>query len=477
MIRYVSIKGSTVPVPFDEAVLQGFAADGGLFVPDRIPSLTRDQLQEWSSLSYPDLVFELLSLFIEDEIIPANDLRQLASSSFASFSHPDILPVVPFGSNLHVMELFHGPTLSFKDIAMGFLIRTMDYLLERKKKHLNIILATTGDTGPAAVHAAAGCKSIDCWPLYPSGMISEEQERQMTTVAAENIHPFSVENCKDGGDDLDVVVASLFADPVLKKTLRLSSVNSINWCRVMVQAAHFAYGYFRVCKSTGSPVAFSVPSGAFGNLFAGFLARKMGIPIQMLICANNSNQTLHRVFTKGIFKKERLQRTVSSAIDIILPYNFWRFLYYHTPGGATQIKTMMETFHTAGEVRLDTPTYNGIREGFLSLPVSDELTLETIRTTFDSSNYLLDPHGAVAVAAAHHFQHQLPEGTPLVCLATAHPAKFPEIIRKSLGGIDKLPDAATHPSIIRAKDLPQNRKICQYNKLRNSLTDAIEACG
>ena len=476
MIRYTSTKGGVPPVTFDEAILQGFAEDGGLFVPEAIPKITDAQLQQWSTLDYPSLAYEMISLFIDPQIIPAKELKQLIHDSFSTFQHPDLMPLVTLGNDplFSIMELFHGPTLSFKDIAMGFLVRTMDYLLQKREQRVNLILATTGDTGPAAASAAAGRKTIDCWPLFPAGMISEEQERQMTTLKDANIHSVAVEDCPDGGDDLDIVVARMFADHERKNALKLSSVNSINWCRVMVQAVHYAYGYFRACKEIGAPVIFSVPSGAFGNLCAGDLARKMGIPISTFICANNQNQTLHSTFSTGLFKKKALIQTVSSAIDIVVPYNFWRFLYFNTNYNSSKISRMMADFDEKGEVQLDAKTHETICNGFESMTVSDEATLSTIKKTFEDFNYLLDPHGAVAVTAAHSLRSRFDKDTPIVCLATAHPAKFPMISGKALESEEALPPQALHPSLEAAKSLPERKLTTKCLNLENFLCQQIK---
>ena len=371
MIKYTSTRGGISPVGFDEAVLQGLADDGGLFVPEIIPTISAKQLQQWSTLNYTSLAYEILSLFVDPQIIPSEELKPLLRESFSGFEHPALMPFISFDDNPHfyIMELFHGPTLSFKDIAMGFLVRTMDYLLKKRNQHLNLILATTGDTGPAAANASAGQKTLDCWPLFPAGMISCEQEQQMTTLKEKNIHPIAVNHCFDGGDDLDIVVARMFSDTKRKKELKLSSVNSINWCRVMVQTVHYVYGYFRACKHVGDPVVFSVPSGAFGNLCAGDLARKMGVPISTFICANNENRTLHTTFSTGLFKKRDIIETVSSAIDIVVPYNFWRFLFFNTNSGSAKISTMMKTFQDKGEVQLDPETYKSVRNGFKSIAI------------------------------------------------------------------------------------------------------------
>jgi threonine synthase len=474
--RFVSTRGGISPVGFDEAVLQGFAPDGGLFVPVAIPRVSNSQLKEWADLDFPDLAFELLSLFIDSSVIPADDLNRLVHDSFNSFDHPDVVNVVPYGNSdrMFVMELFHGPTLSFKDVAMGFLINVMDYLLQQRKEHLNIVLATTGDTGPAAAWASANKQTIDCWPLYPRGMISEQQERQMTTLNASNVHPVGVENCPDGGDDLDLVVAKLFADEGLKQQLHLSSVNSINWCRVMVQAAHYFYGYYRVVDNPGDEIAFSVPSGAFGNLFGGYLARAMGLPVHTYICANNVNKALHTAFSEGLFAKKDLIQTLSSAIDIVVPYNFWRFLYFSIGSDGEMLKRMMDEFHDNGFIELDAPIIASIQQGFKSASIGDEETAQTIRQTFNRDGYLLDPHTAVAVAAASRFEDILPSDCRIVCLATAHPAKFPDITRDVLGCGSDLPEQGKHETLERAAKVCQQLRICDLENLEFALVEAIE---
>ena len=476
MIRFASTRGGISPVTFDEAVLQGFAADGGLFVPDSIPQITESNLQSWANLSFQDLAFEILSLFIDPDIIPENDLKQLLDDSYSGFEHHDVIKLVPYESceGTYIMELFHGPTLSFKDVAMGFLMNVLDYFLKKRNQHLNIILATTGDTGPAAAWAAAGKKTIDCWPLYPRGMISDPQERQMTTLGADNVHPLGVENCPDGGDDLDLVVAKLFADENRVKKLNLSSVNSINWCRVMMQSVHYFYGYFRVVEKIGEKVVFSVPSGAFGNSFAGYLARAMGLPVETFICANNTNQALHTAFSQGVFEKKDLIQTASSAIDICVPYNFWRFLYFSVNGDSNKIKQWMDEFESSGHVALDRQTQHAICDGFMSTSISDQQTREIIKQSFEHSNsYLLDPHTAVAVAASSNLKEQLPASAKVVCVATAHPSKFPDVIKRSLGVNGELPVQARHDSLDKASKVCQHLRLCHIDHLEHALIDAM----
>ena len=476
MIQYVSTKGGISPVNFDEAVLQGFAADGGLFVPESIPSISGQQLEDWANLDFQSLAFEVLSLFIDRSIIPQEDLRLLLKNSYSGFEHPEVIKVIQHDADnqTYIMELFHGPTLSFKDVAMGFLMNVLDYFLQKRNQHLNIILATTGDTGPAAAWAAAGKQTIDCWPLYPRGMISDPQERQMTTLSADNVHPVAVENCPDGGDDLDLVVAKLFADDELVKKLNLSSVNSINWCRVMMQAVHYFYGYYRVVKNVGDKVIFSVPSGAFGNSFAGYLARSMGLPVETFICANNINQALHCAFSEGVFAKKDLVQTMSSAIDICVPYNFWRFLYFSANSDSDKIKQWMNEFEHSGHIDLDQQTLAAIRRGYISASVSDKQTSETIYQSFNRSNsYLLDPHTAVAVAAAENLQNKLPDKAKVICVATAHPSKFPDIIQRSLGVTGELPAQARHDSLDKASKVCQHLRLCDIDHLETALVEAM----
>ncbi|MEN8246719.1 MAG: threonine synthase [Thermodesulfobacteriota bacterium] len=478
MTHFISTRGEVAPVDFETAVLQGFAADGGLYVPETIPRISEEQLQKWSRLSYVDLAFEILSLFIERTIIPADELRKLLAGSFDRFENPDILPVVRLKTkpNTYILELFQGPTLSFKDVAMGFLVNTIDFFLERKNDWMSLVVATTGDTGPAAAHASAGKKSIECWVLYPDGMISEEQARQMTTLDAPNVHAVGVSDCPDGGDDLDLVLARMFADDHLRKKLKLSSVNSINWCRVMVQAVHYFYSYFRVVDQVGEKIVFSVPSGAFGNLFGGYLARAIGLPVKAYICANNQNAALHRVLSTGRFTKRDLIPTLSSAIDIVVPYNFWRYLYFASGQDYSKIRQWMDDFQKKGAVQLDSRTADAIREGYISASITDEQTLSTIADTYQSRDgYLLDPHGAVAIAAADMLSNTFASDTKIVCLATAHAAKFPDVVRKALSVGGELPEQAIHRSIEDAKERCQHMRLCDYSKLAPSLKNAMQS--
>jgi threonine synthase len=478
MLRFLSTKGGVAPVDFETAVLQGYAADGGLFVPEAIPRVAPEKLQQWSGLNFEDLAFEILSLFIDRSIISTDELKLLLHNSFKTFEHPQVVPVVPLSTRrgLHVMELFHGPTLSFKDMAMGFMVNCVDFFLQKKGSRVSLLVATTGDTGPAAAHASAGKQTIDCWVLYPRGMISEEQERQMTTLEAPNVHAVGVDGCPNGGDDLDWVITQMFADEGLKKRLQLSSVNSINLCRVIMQIVHYFFAYFRVVDTVGERVVFSVPSGAFGNLFGGYMARMMGLPVETFVCANNANATLHRIFSTGKFEKKDLKQTVSSAIDIVIPYNFWRYLYFASGCDHNKIRQWMSDFQDHGGVQLDPHTLSEVKKGFISTSITDEQTISTMATVYkDHGGYLLDPHAAVAVAAAGKLSSEFNPDTKVVCLATAHPAKFPDAIRKALTLDGPLPEGAKHKSIEAAKNLFQRCRSCECTQLTHALHHAMES--
>lgn len=474
--RYRSSFGQSPVVNFETAVLMGKPADGGLFVPEALPQVSQEQLMAWKDLSYPALATELLQLFIDEETIPKDDLIRLVADSFGTFLHPEIIPHHPLPGGIFVQELFHGPTLSFKDVAMGFVVNLFNFFLKKRGQKMSIVVATTGDTGPAAAHASVGKETLNTWVLYPKELITEEQERQMTTLFAANVHPVGVYNCPDGADDLDLLIAELFADTEFKKQLNLSSVNSINWGRVMMQTVHYFYGYLQLVDRVGELVNFAVPSGAFGNLCAGSLARLMGLPVGKFIIANNQNACLTRIFTEGLFEKRPIIGCPSSAIDILIPYNFWRYLYFAVGQDSTKIKAWIAAFEETGKVQFDSTSFQQYSRGYLAHSVSDKATLKTIQSVFEAENYLLDPHAAVAVAAADKMAERLEVGSKTLCLATAHPCKFPESIRAALSVADSpLPKAATHPSVEKAKQLCQKGYHVDYSTMRTGIRASMLA--
>ncbi|MDG2350075.1 MAG: threonine synthase [Flavobacteriaceae bacterium] len=472
-MRFISNKGGGQPVDFETAILDGFAADGGLYVPESIPKISTAQLQQWQQLDYINLAYEILSLYIDKSILNEGELKDILQTAYQDFEKDDIIPIHQLTSRpqTFIMELFHGPTISFKDIGLAFLVNLVNYFLKRKNDTLSLVVATTGDTGPATAYFAAGKSNLQAWVLYPKDMITREQERQMTTLPHHNVHPVAVSNCPEGGDDLDLVIAKLYANKKFKETLKLSSVNSINWGRIMMQTVHYFYGYFKVVNTIGEPINMSVPSGGFGNLCAGGLARKMGLPINYFIAANNENDSLNRIFSNGVFTKAPMQQTLSSAIDILIPYNFLRYLYI-AGVETTAIKNIIDEFNRTGHVAFNKELQHIFNDGFISNKASDTETLNIIKDVFDTDNYLLDPHGAVAVVAAETYKNRFKD-MKMICLATAHPAKFPKVIKQALQ-INELPNQGTHFSIEAAKSKCEKVYLCDHHNLERALIHIME---
>lgn len=478
MIQFVSNKGGGQPVDFETAILDGFASDGGLYVPTTLPKISLQEIAKWKDYSYTAVAYEVLSRFIDESVISEKELKQLLADSFSSFYHQQLIPNYALKSqpNFYIQELFHGPTLSFKDVAMGFVVNLFNFFLKRRGEQMSIIVATTGDTGPAAAHASIGKESLNTWVLYPKELITEEQERQMTTISAPNVFAVGVSDCPDGADDLDILIADLFADKSFKKELNLSSVNSINWGRVMMQTVHYFYGYLQTVNKVGELLNFAVPSGAFGNLCAGSLAKMMGLPVGKFIIANNQNACLHRIFTQGIFLKKDIIACQASAIDILIPYNFWRYLYFAIGQKPTKIKGWIADFEKTGKVLFDKETFDAYSKGYLAAIISDEETLATIKSVYETEQYLLDPHAAVAVKAAQNLVPKLSPNTKTLCLATAHPCKFPESIKLALGiESNDLPPAGKHKSVEEAKTFCQRIYSCDYKNMDTAIRRSMKA--
>lgn len=474
MLKFISNKGGAPTVDIETAILDGYAPDGGLYVPEKLPKVTKAQLESWKTLSFEQLAFEIVSLFIDRSIVAAEDLKNIIANAYGSFEKTEVIPIPKLKSRkeTYIMELFYGPTLSFKDVGLAFLVNLVDFFLKRKKERRSIIVATTGDTGPAAAHAIAGKSTLDAWVLYPKGLITDAQERQMTTLPHLNVHPVGVYDCPEGGDDLDAVINQLYANQPFKEKVQLSSVNSINWGRIMIQTVHYFYGYFQVAETIGEPVSMVVPSGGFGNLCAGGLARKMGLPIKHLVVANNKNACLDRIFRQGLFSKAPIYETVSSAIDILIPINFWRYLYFCVDHDTSKIKAWADEFEQHGKVQFDEATFAAYKEGYLSASISDQEVQEAIKSIFERENYLMDPHTAVALVVADLLKTQIGDHKT-ICLATAHPSKFADAILDALG-VKDLPQAATHPSIEIAQKRCQKGYHAHHSHLEEALLNAME---
>jgi len=407
-----------------------------LLLPDRLPDARVGNASD-PPLPYGELAFRVMRPFCD---LSDTTLRALIERAYATFRHPDIAPTIAVGP-FRVLELFHGPTLAFKDIALQFLGRLFDALLEETGDRLNILAATSGDTGSAAIHGVRGCRRIRIFVLHPRGRVSPLQERQMTSVLDPNVFNLAVEGTFD---DCQRIVKAIFRDIAFKRERRLGAVNSVNWARVLAQMVYYFHSGLATLRATGADrVRLAVPTGNFGDIFAGYLAARMGLPVERLILATNENDILARFFATGEYRASAVTPTLSPSMDIQVASNFERYLFYRFDRDPERVRTAMEAFERDG--RLNAP--DAARDPLIAAGRADtEQTLAAIRETWRRHGYLLDPHTAVGVAVA---QRAGMGESPLICLATAHPAKFPEAIRRAIGE-----DRARHDLLEALKDAP-----------------------
>lgn len=467
--RYLSTRGDDYGLSFEEVVLKGLASDGGLYVPEEIPAAS--QWQSWKDLSFVDLAFEILSLYISPSEIPANDLKEIIRKSYSTFRDENITPLIKLQGNVHLLELFHGPTFAFKDVALQFLGNMFEHFLVRRNEgktgrdryHLTVVGATSGDTGSAAIYGLRGKKDVSVFMLHPKGRVSPIQELQMTTVLDSNVHNLAVtgnfDNCQD-------IVKALFADADINSTLKLGAVNSINWCRILAQTVYYFYSYFSLVRQSesfnvGDKVRFVVPSGNFGDILAGYFALRMGLPIDKLVIATNENDILDRFWKTGKYEKkpaygpeaqggiktdgveaheDGVKETLSPAMDILVSSNFERLLWFLAYGFASsagmddewnkrqasqEVSSWMTDLKTKGGFG---PVYKDVmeaaRRNFESERVSNQETLDTIQRIYKEVGYVLDPHTAVGIEATKRSVARAGEEVPHISLSTAHPAKF-----------------------------------------------------
>ena len=423
-LKYISTRGQAPALDFEQVLLTGLAVDGGLYVPESLPQFSNADIAAMAGLSYPELALRIISPFVA-ESIPESDLATIIDDCYAEFRHEAVAPLVQLGANEWVLELFHGPTLAFKDFALQLLGRLLDYILERQHRKVVIMGATSGDTGSAAIEGCKRCKNIDIFILHPHGRVSDVQRRQMTTVVGDNIHNIAVEG---NFDDCQAMVKASFNDrSFLPDDRHLVAVNSINWARIMAQIVY----YFYAAVAIGSPhrkVAFSVPTGNFGDIFAGYLAQKMGLPVEKLIIATNANDVLHRIMQNAVYHRGQLQHTLSPSMDISVSSNFERLLFdlYQRDGAA--VAELMDTFQH-GDITLSSEAMATARKLFSSQSVDDAATCALVKQVYETSEYLLDPHSAIGVKAARDLCGG--SATPVITLATAHPAKFPAAVAEA----------------------------------------------
>lgn len=430
-IRYISTRGRQEPLSFKDAVMTGLARDGGLLIPDQIPNVS-GRLHEWAALSYQELAFEIMRLFIGD--ISDDHLRALIHAAYSTFRNPHVAPTLEVGP-VHILELFHGPTLAFKDIALQFLGRLFSEILDERNGRLNIVAATSGDTGSAAIAGVRGQSRINIFVMHPAGRVSSLQERQMTSVLDSNVFNLAVEG---SFDDCQHIMKTLFNDLAFKDSHALGSVNSVNWARVLSQIVYYFYSAFDVMQKTGaSAVQFTVPTGNFGDILAGWYAKQMGLPIRRLVLATNENDILARFFHTGVYARGEVVPTVNPSMDIQVASNFERWLYYKVGQNPEAVTQLMKQFAETGNMSIPCDEKGRVDLEIVAGCSDTKRTLATIKAYKEKYAYLLDPHTAAGVFVANQY-NELEE--PMICLSTAHPAKFPDAIEQAIGD-----DVAHHP--------------------------------
>ncbi|AHK71858.1 threonine synthase [Gluconobacter oxydans] len=432
-MRYRSTRGElTADAPnFSDILLAGLAGDGGLYMPESWPKISPQTLREWRTLSYPDLAAEVIALFTEGAI-DVDTLRDMTRDAYADFDHAAVVPLVEVEQDLYSLELFHGPTLAFKDMAMQMLGRLFDHVLTQRNRHVTIVGATSGDTGSAAIEACRGRERLSVVILHPKGRTSDVQRRQMTTVQDDNILNIAVEGDFDTCQDL---VKAMFADHTFRDEVSLSAVNSINWARIAAQIPY----YVRAALALGAPdreVSFSVPTGNFGNVLAAWAAKQMGLPIKKLCIGSNRNDILTRFVIDNDMSVRTVEPSLSPSMDIQVSSNFERLLFELLDRNSTRCAAIMREFRETGRMAVPHDAWTRMKEVFEGMTLTDEQTSEAMRLFYNESLYLADPHSAIGLAVGKHFQEP---GIPMVAAATAHPAKFPDAVIAATGIHPKLP--------------------------------------
>jgi len=430
-VDYISTRGEAPALGFNDALLAGLARDGGLYVPREWPAFSRKDIRAMRGQSYQEIAFRVMEPFTSGEI-EAGALRSMIDEAYATFRHPAVAPLVQSGANAFVLELFHGPTLAFKDVAMQLIARLMDHVLDKRGERATIIGATSGDTGGAAIEAFAGRDRTDIFILFPEGLVSPVQQRQMTTSKAANVHAVAL---KGNFDDCQDLVKAMFNHGPFRDRVRLSGVNSINWARIMAQIVY----YFTAAVSLGSPdrkVSFTVPTGNFGDIFAGYCAKRMGLPIDRLVIATNENDILARAMKTGRYEMRGVNPTTSPSMDIQISSNFERLLFDANGRDPEAVRRAMSGLKQSGAFDINEMALKAIRKEFRAGRASEPQVKATIRAVQAETGYVLDPHTAVAVYVAGRMEKP---SAPMITLATAHPAKFPDAVKQACGIDPALP--------------------------------------
>jgi len=432
-MRYISTRGTAPALDFVEVMLAGLARDGGLYVPDAWPSLDRETIAGFAGKPYVEVAVEVIKPFVGASIAEA-DLARMAREAYGTFRHPAVAPLIQLAPSLFVLELFHGPTLAFKDLALQLLARLMDHVLHSRGERTTIVVATSGDTGGAAVEAFRGRSQVDVIVLFPHGRISEVQRRMMTTVPDANVHALAIEGTFD---DCQAVVKAMFNHHAFRDRVRLSGVNSINWARIVAQAVY----YFTAAVALGGPhrsIAFTVPTGNFGDIYAGYVASRMGLPVDRLVVATNVNDILARAFSTGVYELRDVIATTSPSMDIQVSSNFERLLFDAYDRDAHAVSALMGSLAQSRRFAVSSHALEAMRARFSAAPADEQESAAEIRAWIREAGYCADPHTAVALAVAE--KETRDPSVPMVVLSTAHPAKFPDAVKAACGVRPALPD-------------------------------------
>ncbi|MCT7358382.1 threonine synthase [Thalassolituus pacificus] len=437
-MKYISTRGNAPELTFEDVLLTGLATDGGLYVPKDVPQFSLEEIESWRDLPYTELAHKVIYPFVEG-CVDSAALQKMLNEVYSGFGHKAVAPLQQIDHNEYVLELFHGPTLAFKDFALQLLGRLLDYVLERRHEKVVIMGATSGDTGSAAIEGTKACRNVDIFILHPHGKVSEVQRRQMTTVKGDNIFNIAIEGNFDQAQDM--VKASFGNQQFLRGERKLVAVNSINWARIMAQIVYYFYSALNLGGPL-RPMAYSVPTGNFGDIFAGYMAKKMGLPIEQLIIATNSNDVLHRLMSKNQYEVHPLQHTITPSMDIAVSSNFERLLFDLYDRDGAKLADLMARMNAKKDVvSLDEDKLAKARALFDSYAVNEDSTVTTMQEVFGETGYLLDPHTAIGVKAARECRRN--PRIPMITLGTAHPVKFEDAVLRAGFDMPKLPHHLT----------------------------------
>ena len=442
-MKYISTRGRAPSLNFEEVTLAGLARDGGLYMPESWPTFSAAQIREMHGLSYPELVVMVLRPFIGD-CVDEPTLQAMAKRAYSNFNHTAIAPIKQLDTNLYFMELFQGPTLAFKDFALQFLGQLFEHFLDKRGEHCTIVGATSGDTGSAAIEAVRGIKGVELFMLHPNGRVSSVQRKQMTYVEDKNIHNIAIEG---HFDDCQNLVKAMFNDNEFRDEMNLSAVNSINWARIAAQVVY----YFRAGLALGAPdrpINVAVPTGNFGNIFAAYVAKQMGLPIEQFIIGSNQNDILTRFFSDGIMSQQSVEASLSPSMDIQISSNFERYLFEVSGRDAPLIERLMDEFRQNGTFSVDATLLDKVTQQFSAYRLDDEQTRAEIARVYKDTGEIIDPHSVIGIAAARACLTD--PSIPVVCMGTADPAKFADAVEPAIGR--KVPYPARLEKVLNADE-------------------------